>query len=79
MSIQAVAVFGNWREIIVEGPIVITFTPDGATIVIGDNFLNDAALRTLIGAEILNSAAELFEPAVREQVRALARSNKAAA
>jgi hypothetical protein len=81
MSFQAVAVFGNWRETIVEGPIVITFTADGVTIVIGDNFLNDQPLRSVIGSEILASASALFEPAIREQVLALARSasNKAAA
>jgi hypothetical protein len=74
MSIQAVAVFGNWREIIVEGPIVITFTKDGATITIGDNFLNDDVLRAAIGSEILASASALFEPAIREQVLTLART-----
>jgi hypothetical protein len=81
MSIQAVAVFNNWREIFVEGPIMITFTANGATIVIGDNFLNDQVLRSEIGSEILNSAAALFEPSVREKVLALARStsNRAAA
>ncbi len=81
MSVQAVAVFDNWRETIVKGPIVITFTADGATIVIGDNFLNDEVLRSRIGSEILNSTAALFEPTVREQVLALARatSNRAAA
>lgn len=75
MSIQAVAVFGNgWHETIVNGPIIITFTADGVTITIGDNFINDEALRSLIGSEIVRSAAALFEPALKEQVLALARS-----
>jgi hypothetical protein len=80
MNIQAVAAFGNWRETIVNGPIMITFTADGVTITIGDNFINDEALRSLIGSEILRSTAGLFEPALKEQVLALAQttSRKAA-
>jgi len=43
------------------------------TVVVGDHFINDSALRKSIGSEILTSAAGLFEPAIREQVLTLAR------
>jgi len=53
--------------------MVITITPNGLTVVVGDHFINDSALRKSIGSEILTSAVGLFEPAIREQVLTLAR------
>lgn len=74
MQMQAVAVYNNWREVIVRGPILMVFTADGLTITIGDNFSLDAALRARLGSEMLRSVAELFEeqPEIKQQVVALA-------
>lgn len=63
----------NDHEVIVEGPLMVQFTPSGVVFSVGDNFNPSEKLKSLVAGRIVQSVASLISDVeIKEDMNGLA-------